>query len=84
MWETCRPGSVTQTRPSPMGNRVPAGNAPVSSPGISPRSHTARANASGAPAPSTKSQVRTFSAMSANVTMGVRWVWFSSRYGNIF
>src|SRR5262245_26694936 len=81
--ETCRPGSVRQTSPSPMGNWVPGGNARVSSPGISPRSHTDRASASGEPAPWKNSQVRTLRAISRKVTMGVRWVWFSSRYGNM-
>src|SRR6266849_6417264 len=66
-----------------MGNRVPGGTMPVSSPGISPRSQTARATATEAPAPSTKSQTRTFRTMMVILTKGVRWVSFSSRYGNI-
>ena len=71
-WEICRPGSVRQTRPSPMGNRVPGGTMPVSSPGISPRSQTARATAPEAPAPSTRSHTRTFRTMMAILTKGVR------------
>src|SRR3989442_4529928 len=81
--KTCRPGSVRQTRPSPIGNGVPGGSRPVSSPGISPNSHTDRATESADPAPSTTSHTRTFTAMMAYVTYAVRCVSFSSWYGNM-
>ena len=48
-----------------MGKRVPGGSAPVSSPGIRPKSHTARASACGVPAPSTSTKVAMFSATRA-------------------
>ena len=38
--ENWRPGSVRQARPSPIGKEVPGTSDNVSSPGMSPSSHT--------------------------------------------
>src|SRR5678815_3291665 len=60
----CRPGSVVQTRPWPIGNAVPTGTAAVISAGISPSSQTDFASGNSAPAPWTKSQTNTFRPVS--------------------
>jgi hypothetical protein len=66
-----------------MGNGVPGGRRPVSSPGISPSSHTDHARLNPLPAPCTNTHTKTLTAMMAYVTYEVLSATFSSWYGNI-
>src|SRR5574341_2073702 len=79
--DTCRPGSVLQTSPGPMGKRVLTGREPVNPPGISPSSQTDLASGTVAPTPCTTNQLRTYRPISIIVTMAVRWGSFSPTAG---
>ncbi len=64
--------------PFPISNIEPGGFVPRSSAGMSPRSQTDFASGRSAPAPCSNTQAATLSAIRTTVTIGKRWVSFSS------